>query len=118
MNKDLHKHWFDQIRPLFPDETEFTPFEDFDDFITQASWKLNTDPERPNKRSKKVKIIIPSDVIDDYENKSTAKKQEDDKSLLQHVKQFLKEFDPDHDTPKENPVPEVDFVIGGNVLNS
>ena len=118
MNKELHKHWLDQISPLFPDDTEFTPFVDLDDFRTNASWRLNTDPERPNKRSKIIKIIIPSEVIDDYENKSTTNKQEDDEKLLQFVETFLKEFDPDHDTLKENPVPEVDFVIGGNVLNS
>ena len=118
MNKDLHEHWLNQIRPLFPEGTEFTPFVDFEDFTTKASWRLNNDPERPNKRSKIIKIIIPSDVIDDYENKTTAKKQEDDEKLLQYVEQFINELDPNHDTPKENPVPEVDFVIGGNVLNS
>jgi len=118
MNKELHKHWSDQIRPLFPNDTEFTSCDNIDDFITKASWRLNTDPGRPNKRSRIVKIIIPSTIIDDYENKTTANKQEDDKKLLRCIEHFLKEFDPDHDTPYEEPTPVFDFVIGGNVLNS
>jgi len=118
MNKNLHRHWSDLICPLFPKDTKFIPFDDFDDFITKASWRLNTDPKRPNKRSKIVKIIISSVAIDDYENKSTAKKQEDDKKLLRYVEQFLKEFNPDYDVPYGDPAPEVNFVVDGNVLNS
>ena len=118
MNKDLYKHWLDLLQSLFPSQADFCSLDNLDDFITKVSWKLNNDPERPNKRSKIIKIIIPSEVIDDYENKSTIKKQEDDKKLLQFVEQFLKEFDPDHDTPYEDSTPEVDFVIGGEVLNS
>lgn len=117
MNKKLHKHWSDLICPLFPADTEFVPFVDFDYFLTQAAWTLTTDKERPNKRAV-VQIIIPRDVIEDYEDKAPSKRQEDDKKLIAYIGSILDNYDFDHNTQKYSPSPEVKVTIGGEVLNS
>ena len=118
MNKTLHKHWLGRITPLFPAGTKFTSFDNLDDFKAKAYWKLNNDPNRPNKSSRIVIVEITEKAIEDYQSKSATRQEEDDTKITAQIEEFLSEFDPNHDSFPGEPTPEVKLLISGAVLNS
>ena len=118
MDEKLRNHWNSELRVLFPKDAEFSPVEHPDRYEVTVCWRINADQERPNKRSKTIRIVIPEDTVDDYINKLELVRARDDGKLKRFIADSLKTFDPDHDTPKEMPRPEVKWVAGSNVLNS
>ncbi len=118
MDKQLHAHWFNLISPLFPEDSKLTSESTVDDFLVTASWLLNNDPSRPNKRSRTVVIEIPKNTINGYSSKTDSRKINDDKKLCQQVKEFLTLLNPNHDTPEDSCAPEVRLVVCGSVLDS
>ena len=118
VNNELRNHWGSLLRPVFPDGTDFDVDPNASDFRAEARWKVGTDPDRPNKMSKTIFIIVPVETARDYANKTDAQRQSDDNKLLEFVKSQLASHDPDHDNPKEGLPPAVKWVAGSNVLNS
>ena len=118
VDQKLRNHWDSQLRALFRKDAEFSVVELPGRYEVAVSWRINTDPERPNKRSKTIRIVVPEETIDDYENKSDTVRAQDDEKLKQFIAGSLKKFDPNHDAPKDMPCPEVKWVAGSNVLNS
>lgn len=124
MDRKLQDHWSELIRPLFRHDADFKvqnfeKVKNFEkDFEVEVSWKLGIDPSRPSKRSKKIRIIIPFDTVDDYQNKSRRQQENDDRKLIQFIKLNIQNFEPDHDNPTGMEPPEVKWIAGSNVLNS
>jgi len=118
MNTELKNHWGRLLQTVFPDETEFKVDPNALDFRARASWKVGTDPDRPNKMSKTILIIVLAETADDYANKNDAQQQSDDMRLQEFVKLNLANHDPDHDNQREVSPPVVEWVAGSNVLNS
>lgn len=118
MDKSIHARWMVMLNPLFPDDALLTSSDAADDFLLYASWKLNNDPKRPNKRSRTVVIEVPQNTIDDYLEKSKTRQLDDDQKLYLQVKEFIHLFNPDHDTPPDETPPEVRLVACGSVLDS
>jgi len=118
MNKELINHWGSLLQSVFPNGTEFevSPIESY--FQAKASWKIGSEPDRPNKMSKTILITIPKEIADDYENKNDTQKQSDDIRLCEFVKSNLANHDPDHNNLRDIPPPVVEWVAGSNVLNS
>lgn len=50
-----------------PDEAEILPNIISDDLVVNVHWKLNNDPERPNKQSKTIAIKISGNAVDDFD---------------------------------------------------
>lgn len=118
MDKKLQDNWNSMLRVFFPEDAEFNTVEHPDRYEATVSWRINTDPERPNKRSQTIRIVVSEEAVDDYKNKSDKVRARDDNKLKQFIVDNLKKFDPDHDTPKEMPCPVVKWVAGSDVLNS
>ena len=118
MNEKLRNHWNNLLQPLFPEDSEFSPCIYSDRYEATISWKITTDPQRPNKRSKTIRIVVPEETIDDYENKSVVASKSDDEKLKRFILDSFKMFEPDHDTSKEMPRPEVKWIAGSGILNS
>ena len=118
MDEQLRNHWTNELRKLFSEDAEFSPLDYSDHYEVTVSWRINTDPERPNKRSKTIRIVVPEEAVDDYQLKSEKVRARDDEKLRQFLKNNLKTFDPNHDTPREMERPEVRWIAGSNVLNS
>lgn len=118
MDKSIHTRWLQMLNPLFPEDTLLTTSSTTDDFLVCASWKLNNDTERPNKRSRTVVIEVPQETLNDYIAKSEARQMYDDQKLYNQVKEFIHLLNPDHDTPNDETPPEVRLVACGSVLDS
>lgn len=83
-----------------------------------VSWKLGSDPERPNKRSKTILLVVPREVVDDYLNKPEQQRKRDDDRLDTYIQRRLEIFDPDHTHTRDVPPPEEMWLVDSNVLNS
>ena len=61
--------WSESIRPIFPTNanirTNYSVHENYEIFV---DWKLNNDPDRPNKRSTIFQIKIPYEVVEDCQD--------------------------------------------------
>jgi len=113
----MKDHWLKIIRPLFKPDANFKVF-DKDDHEIEVSWKLHSDPSRPSKRSKKIRIIISHEAVADYQNKKERDQRNDDEKLLQFIKMNLENFEPSHDNPIELGPPEVKWIVGTSIFNS
>ncbi len=118
VSNDLRDHWESLLLPVFPDGTDFNIAANASDFRAEVRWKVGTDPDRPNKMSKTIYIVVEVETAHDYENKTDAQRKADDGKLRDFVVSKLANHDPDHDTPKAAPPPTVEWIAGSSLLNS
>lgn len=82
-----------------------------------VSWKLNDDPERPNKMSKTIAITVSHEAAQDFESATAANQA----AAFLRIKNFLQEklgqFDPSHNTPKYEPPPVEHWLINTALVN-
>lgn len=81
-----------------------------------VSWKLNDDPERPNKMSKTIAICVSHEAAQDFASASAS----DQGAAYQRVSAFLSgklaQFDPQHNAPKYEAPPVEQWVISSAVV--
>lgn len=75
MTEDLLDHWVKLIKPFFPSNAWMVTRYSGDDHIIEIDWKLKDNPEQPNRRSRKIRIIISSGAIEDYLNKNKKERE-------------------------------------------
>ncbi len=63
---NLQDEIMETITNAMPDEAVIKVVEKIGDFHVGISWKLNDDPERPNKMSKTILIIVSHEAVEDY----------------------------------------------------
>ena len=66
MTEDLLDHWVRIIKPFFPQNAWIVARYSGDDNIIEIDWKLDDDPKRPNRRSRKIQITISAGAVEDY----------------------------------------------------
>lgn len=119
MDRKIHEHWLNLICPLFRKDAYLSVLDLKEDYEVLVSWKLGTDPSRPSKRSKTIRIIVSEEAVEDYLKKSESKRENDDEKLVQFIKSNLENFDPNHDNPMHLPRPEAPpWIAGRDILNS
>jgi hypothetical protein len=97
--KKIKEHWISLIKTRTPQNASFFLHE-LQDFCLDIDWKLGTDKSRPNKRSKKIRLIIPEETIEDYFNiVNDDHKTTFDQKLISFITATIDTFDPEHDTP-------------------
>ena len=107
MTKPFVKVWIELIRPLFPKNTRIQLYAG-NGVVLRIDWKLRGDPNRPNKRSRLIRVIIPGEAIDDCTDFKMAGSR-----FKEIIQAKLSTFNPDHDTPKySSPLIEQWFVSG------
>jgi hypothetical protein len=108
MTKEVVKDWIDSIRPLFPPNTqfEFERFVDSDDVVFKIHWTLKTDPKRPSKPSRLIRVVVTREAITDCNDQAMA-------GLRFHsiMQDRLSTFNPDHDNPVGTNSPVEDWVV-------
>lgn len=72
MSEDLLDYWVRLIRPSFPPNAWIVARYSGDDHIIEIDWRLEDDLNRgrPNRRSRKIQIVISDEAIEDYLDKS------------------------------------------------
>jgi hypothetical protein len=105
MTQPFVNEWIEMICPLFPKNTRIQ-IDPGNDVVLRIDWKLEKDPNRPNKRSRLIRVVIPEEAIDDCTDfKITGAK------LTKIIKDKLSVFNPDHDIPRYGSPPVEQWVI-------
>lgn len=74
-------------------------------------WKLNNDPQRPNKYSKTIAIGIPRELIEDFPGYPEDMQRAALVKIGEYVGNKLKTFDPNHDSPRGVPEPVEHWIL-------
>ena len=117
MAEDLLDQWVRLIKTIFPAHAWITSRLSNNDHIIQIDWKLGDDPKHPNKRSKKIEIIIKEDAIENYLGKNKEGRELSDILLKEFIHERYNHFSPnnnDNDTAQY--VPKEKWLICKNVL--
>ena len=67
MKYEFINEWIELILHLFPPDAKIE-IDEADDVVLRIDWKLGNDPERPNKRSRLIRVIIHREAIEDCRN--------------------------------------------------
>ena len=89
----------------------------FDDFVATVSWPLPT-AERPNRLSKQIRLVITREALCGYFEKDESAREHDKQKVEKWIRNNLESFDANHEVPRDQPLPQVDWIIGTEVLNS
>lgn len=106
----------DLIRPIFPDGASLSVHPNGDDLVFLISWKLGGDPKRPKKRSRKIRLMISQEALEDYATASEAARSAAMIRLMKYVRDRYQEFEPDHDAPPHVPPPEDSWLATTQIL--
>ena len=105
MTKPFVNDWIELIRPLFPKDARIE-MDAGNDVVLRIDWKLRSDPNRPNKRSRLIRVVIPEEAIDDCTDFKIAGSR-----FKKIIQDKLSVFNPDHDTPKYGSPPIEEWII-------
>ncbi len=97
--------WVRLIRPLFPKRARIV-VETGERLVVNIDWKLGTDPTRPYKRSRLIRLVLPRASFDD-----TADMKKAGVRFRELVEERLALFNPDHKTARCGRPPHEEWVI-------
>jgi hypothetical protein len=115
--KDLHSHFRSLIERAFPEGSRILIPEGGPELIILATWRLATDPHRPSKRSRLVRIVVSQEAIEDYARGSDGARLASDERFLAWIRGKLADFDPNHDSPLGVEPPAVAWLMDTIMLN-
>lgn len=81
-----------------------------------VSWKLNNDPDRPNKMSKTISIRVSQEAAQDFASASASNQAGAFQRVSTFLEQQYRQFEPDHDAKKYEVPPVVQWVISSEVI--
>lgn len=108
---DVKELMIGAIMKHMPEDAEHCVTPSNRDYTLSIQWKLKNDPHRPNKYSKKIVIKIPGEIINDFPAHSETMQNLVLEGIEQQVRCFLKNFDPDHISPRGEPEPVECWLI-------
>lgn len=117
MAEDLLDYWVRLIRPVFPAGAWITSCLFKDDHLIQVDWKLKDDLKNPNKRSKKIEIIIKECAIEAYLNKNKEGRELSDILLKEFVCEQYNHLIPDNDLYSTHYMRKEKWSISKDVLD-
>ena len=116
MSGDFCNHFRDLLQGCFPDNAEIFVRSENPGISLYIDWKLGSDSEHPNKRSRKIKIVITSTALEDYRSVEEDGKRHMDCRLVGFVSLKMESFIPEHDCPSHIPVPTDEWIITEKVI--
>jgi hypothetical protein len=117
MTEDLLDYWLRIITPLFPANAWISSRLSGSDYLIQIDWKLENDPHRQNKRSKKIEIIIKEEAIEDYLNKNKDERALSNIKMKQWIWERYNNFNIDQDAHISNSASPDKWRISRDVLS-
>ena len=118
MAEDILDYWVRLIKKIFPANAWIASrFLNNNDHLIQIDWKLINDPRNPNKRSKKIEIIIKEDAIEDYLGKNKKDRESSDIMLKEFIYKRYSHFGSDNDSHTNQYASTERWLISKAVLN-
>jgi hypothetical protein len=87
------------------------------DMIILATWRLDTDASRPNKRSRVIRIVISEEALEDYARGNDGARLLSDERFVSWLRGQLTSFDPHHEAPLGVEPPAETWPVGTLDLN-
>jgi hypothetical protein len=97
--KDFSTHFRGLVEQQLPEDPRVLTSVGDADLIVLATWRISTDPERPRKRSRMIRIVISEEALQDYAHGSDGVRLASDERFLRWLRDHLSKHDPDHDVP-------------------
>ena len=76
------------------------------DVVILATWRVRSEPERPAKRGRPVRIVIPVEAVESYVRGSDRERRAAERRFVEWLDAQLAGFDADHDSPPGVEPPE------------
>lgn len=115
----MKDHFESILRPLFRKDAHFRHVGlHASGLLYLVDWKI---PEkgRPNKRSRPIEIYFSVETQEDYKDAPHQQNREEmDRRIIDYVERKLTAFDPNHNIPRELPVPAERWVISPAVAST
>jgi hypothetical protein len=110
--KDWSMHLRSVVTRSFSPEARIATVAERPDLVLIISWRLGTDPERPSKRSKTIRLVVEEEALLDYADAQKGHRQMADARLQEHLTEQLMRFYPDHGASFGQEPPIVLWTIG------
>ena len=117
MAEDLLDHWVRLIKTIFPANAWIASRFLNDDHLIQIDWKLINDIISPNKRSKKIEIIIKESTIEDYLDKNKEDRESSDILLKEFICKRYNHLISDNDARTNQHFSTEKWLISRDVFN-
>jgi hypothetical protein len=117
MTEDILDYWTRLIKTVFPENAWITSRFFKNDCLINIDWKLKDDPKNPNKRSKKIEIIIKGDTLENYLDKNKKDRELSDIMLKEFIHKQYNYFSSNYEISTSQYVPKEKWLISGDVLN-
>jgi hypothetical protein len=114
--KDWSTHLRSVVVRSFSPEARIATVAERPDLVLTISWSLETDPERPSKRSKTIRLVVEEEALLDYADAPRGQRQMGDARLQEHLTEQLMRFDPHHRASFGQDPPVVLWTIGAVTL--
>ena len=107
MAEDLLDYWLRIVRPVFPENAWIIGRISKGDHVIEIDWQLGSDPALPQRRSKKIEIIIQEQAIDAYLDKTKSERPLSEDNIKNWISERYMNFNPEQD-PKSYRAASVD----------
>jgi hypothetical protein len=97
--KDFSNHFRELVERQLPDDPRILVPGGGPNMLILATWRLGTDPPRPNKRSRMLRIAISEEALEDYARGSDGVRLASDERFVAWLRRRLHTFDPNHESP-------------------
>ncbi len=115
--RDFSSHFRELLQGQLPKGTRVLMPRGGADMLLLASWKLLTEPGRPAKSSRRVRLVIAKEAVKDYAAATESVRLASDARLVAHCRAQLAGFDPNHDSPLGVEPPAVTWPVDTLTLN-
>jgi hypothetical protein len=105
------------IKSAMPENAEIRVVQSLGSLNVGVSWKLNDDPDRPNKMSKAISICVSHEAAQDFASASQSNQQGAYQRVSNFLAKKLSTFDPQHSAQKYEAPPVEKWVIGTEIVN-
>ena len=116
MSEDLLDYWLRIITPIFPSNAWIAARFSGGDHLIQIDWKLENDLRQPNRRSRKIEIIIQEESIDDYLDKDAAGRKLSDVKMKQWLSEHYNHLSNDLDAQASRSLSAIRWRISKDML--
>ena len=115
--KDYSAHFRAMVEAQLPDDARILMPRGGADLMILVTWRLHSEPLRPSKRSRLVRIVVSEEAQEDYAVGTPAARGLSDARLVNWLRAQLGAFDPDHEAPLGVEPPAVTWLLGTAELN-
>jgi hypothetical protein len=115
--KDYSARFREIVEAQLPDDARILMPRGGADLMILVTWRLHSDPTRPSKRSRLVRVVVSEQALEDYAIGSEARRAASDVRLVTWLRSRLGDFDPDHEAPLGVEPPAVTWRLDSAELN-